>query len=92
MIRGRRIFGLILLLTFACLGLGVWQCDADNDCHADASPDNSHCVVHCSCHLAALPAILSKATRPGTFVLCLPYEQRLNVPLFADSIFQPPRV
>lgn len=82
-----------LLATFlygfaACM----FVCTSGNDDHCASAAEADHCIMHCICQTLSLP-LVNWAPPVDVFDAGwhLANEQQLKLPLFAASIFNPPK-
>jgi hypothetical protein len=89
---GRRIkwISLLLLVTLV-IGIGTSVLACSDDDHPSSTDAPAHCVVHCGCHtLAVLPSFTQPVWSAAVCTLLLA-DAPIKLPLFAASIFQPPK-
>ena len=89
-----RIIGLALLAVFVVAFASCeFACPSQHDGDHDGASSPNHCIVHCGCHSVALPSLTPGVVLAGRDAAkFVPTDELLKLPLFADSIFNPPRV
>jgi hypothetical protein len=85
-----KLISFLLLMAFVfSMGCCVVAC-ADDD-HSPTTDACQHCVMNCACHpLAVMPSSTHPVWSPSLCYLALG-DAPLKLPLFAASIFQPPK-
>lgn len=89
---GRRIkwISWLVLVTFV-FGIGSSVLACPDDDHSGSTDAPQHCMMHCGCHtLAVTPSSTPPVWSPPLSHLVVG-DAPLKLPLFADSIFQPPK-
>jgi hypothetical protein len=83
----------MLLAVFAFgFASGVATCARGDGDHGTGVPTEHHCVLHCGCHLFSLNAVGPAGPQPELQVKqSISTNQKLKLPLFAASIFNPPK-